>query len=267
MAKKFYTSPQFTVLVAGPGRTAFTDQIISDSSGNNRIALLQGAAGAATLQITVSDANLTSDVQAEGTVTVGIPLAGDILTIGGVPLTGFGGARTPGNDDFNVGAAVVADEIAAALNDGANSFAAIVTAASASPVVTLTAVPLGEDGNSVALASSTAQMTASGTTLVGGTTGGESTIHLGENTITSGIDWTPVNGNANASATALAAAIDGLAGYTAVALGANITITGPTGPSEIAVSVVYEGSGGNFTLTPNTSVISGTPTLGPPTIL
>lgn len=111
-------------------------------------------------------------IQAEATITVGVPLAGDTITIGGVALTGIAGARTPGLDDFNVGAAVVADEIAAAINDALNSFTAIATAASATPVVTLTAVPVGAAGNTVTLATSNpAQLVLSGATLSGGSDG------------------------------------------------------------------------------------------------
>ena len=266
MTRRFYTPGSFTVLVGTPGRTAFTNQIIMDDSGNHRIAHLQGDPGPADLQITISDANFTNTLQAGGTITVGIPLAGDTVTIGGIVLLGVAGARVPGNNDFNIGAGVVSDEIAAAINDGANFFAPFVTAVSASPVVTLTGVPIGELGNSVTLVSSTAQLVVSGAVLTGGSTGGQSSISLGEHTLTTNIDWIPVNGNANASATALAAAIDALEGFTASAIAADITIVGPTGPSELSVSVLYQGSGGNYTFTPDTDTISGTPIIGPPII-
>lgn len=267
MAKKIYAQAPFTILVAGPaGRTSFTNQLIMDSSNNNQMGHLQGTPGSSSLQITISDANFTADVQATVTLTVGAPLAGDTLTVGGVTLTGIAGARTPGNDDFNVGAAVVADEIAAALNDALNSFATLVTAASVAPVVTLTAVPAGADGNAIAVSSSTAQLVFSTPTLSGGRTGGNNTLTFGDQTVTSSVDWIPVNGNANASAIALAAAIDSLPNFSAAAIAADITVTGPTGPSEIEVSVTYTASGGNYTFTPDTKIMTGTPSVGAPII-
>lgn len=113
-------------------------------------------------------------IQATGTITVGTPLAGDTITIGGTTLTGVGAARTSGSDDFNVtgGGATAAADIAAAINDGANSFTAIVTASAAGNVVTLTAVPVGDAGNSITLATSNpTELVLSGSTLEGGSDG------------------------------------------------------------------------------------------------
>jgi len=93
--------------------------------------------------------------QSTGTATCAVVLAGETLTIGGVPLTATNGARTPGNDDFDMSSGVagtIAIDLAAAINDFFNSFAAIATAGvPVGGLVTLTAVPLGVLGDAVAL--------------------------------------------------------------------------------------------------------------------
>lgn len=117
---------------------------------------------------------------ATGTVTVNTsPLAaGDVVTIGGVPLTGVSGARTSGSDDFSVDGGTVdaiAAEIAEAIDDTANSFTAVVTASASLGVVTLTSVVPGAAGNAVTLSVTTTPpggMTASGATLTGGSSSG-----------------------------------------------------------------------------------------------
>ena len=123
-----------------------------------------------------------SNTIATGTITaVTAPLiAGDSLTIAGLPLTGVGAARTAGGDNFNALTGTVsamATEIAAAINDTENSFAASVTAVAVGAVVTLTAVTPGTAGNAVTLAVSTTPsggLTRSGANLTGG--GGVSSL-------------------------------------------------------------------------------------------
>lgn len=116
-----------------------------------------------------------SNTFAAGTVTVNTTLvAGDTITIGGLLLTGVVGARTPGSDDFDASlgtVAALAAEIAAAVNDVANSFASTATATAALGVVTLTAATPGSAGNSITLAASSTPpggFTLSGATLAGG---------------------------------------------------------------------------------------------------
>jgi len=116
-----------------------------------------------------------SAIQATGSIIVaGVPAPGVTITIGGVPLTGVAGARTPGADDFDVTGptSAIATDIAAALNDGANSFTGIVTASPVSSTIILTAVPVGVLGNAVTLATSdVVSFTLSGGALVGGVDG------------------------------------------------------------------------------------------------
>jgi len=139
------------------------------------------------------------DIKATGTVQVLAPLPGDILTIGGVPLTGVAGSRTPGSDDFDVtgGGATAAADIVAALNDGANSFTGTVTATRNGDVVILTAFAPGAVGNAVTLVSSTAQLVVSGATLQGGEDlsliGATITIHKLDGTVVTftGVSTTP----------------------------------------------------------------------------
>jgi hypothetical protein len=56
---------------------------------------------------------------------------GAVISIGGVSLLGFAGARTPGSNNFNATAgssALIAADVVAAINDGANSFSTFVQA-------------------------------------------------------------------------------------------------------------------------------------------
>lgn len=94
------------------------------------------------------------------------------------------------------------------------------------------------------------------------------TLTLGLYTVTSGEDFT-VGGGVNLTATALAAAVDGLPGFTAVAVLAVVTITGPFGPdgNDLVLEVAYTGSIANYTLSPTDGFFSGgVPDVGPPTI-
>lgn len=121
-----------------------------------------------------------ADAFASGTVTVNAaPLAtGDLVTINGVNLVGTAGNRTSGSDNFSVSGGTVdaiAAEIAAAINDPANSFAGLVTATSALGVVTIEAVTAGSGGNAITLTVTTVpagNLTASGVTLAGGGSAG-----------------------------------------------------------------------------------------------
>jgi choline dehydrogenase-like flavoprotein len=101
---------------------------------------------------------------------------GATLTIGGTTLTPAGGARTPGNDDYDntlLSVAAIADEIAAAINDAANSFAGSVTASSDGvDTVTTTAAVGGVAGNSITLVSGLpGEIAVGGATLTGGAEG------------------------------------------------------------------------------------------------
>lgn len=117
-----------------------------------------------------------SNTFATGTITVvTAPLAaGDLVTIGGTPLTGVAAARTPGSDDFNASlgtTTALAAEIAAAINDTANSFATLVSATASGSTVTLEAVTPGAGGNAITLSVTTVPpggLTVSGANLSGG---------------------------------------------------------------------------------------------------
>ncbi len=95
------------------------------------------------------------------------------------------------------------------------------------------------------------------------------TLRLGEFVLVSGEAFT-VAGTAADSATALAAAIDMLPGFSAAAVGALITITGPSGPNGNAVlfDAVYAGAVQNYTLAPTSGHLTGgEPSIGPPVIV
>lgn len=120
-------------------------------------------------------------VAATGSVTVNVAAltVGDIITIGGNPLVGVGGARTPGSDDFDVtlGSAILtAGELTAAINDFSNSFATSVVATdNLDGSFTLTAINPGSAGNLITLATTlttSTDVTLSGSSLSGGSDGG-----------------------------------------------------------------------------------------------
>lgn len=116
-------------------------------------------------------------VAASGTITVNNTLAaGDTVTINGHTLTGFAGARTPGANNFNATLGTtnaLATEIAAALNDAANAFAADIIATANLNAISVSAVTPGPGGNDYGLAAVTApagRISVSGASLSGGYT-------------------------------------------------------------------------------------------------
>jgi hypothetical protein len=126
---------------------------------------------------------------ASGTVLVdpALPAPGDTVVINGLPLTAVAGA--PAVDQFQIGADefTTAANIAAAINDPANSFDSLVTASSgATDTVTIRAVVAGAAGNAITLSTTGTALTASAATLTGGvdTTGKptQSTVYRHGNT-------------------------------------------------------------------------------------
>ena len=117
-----------------------------------------------------------ADSFAAGTLTVNTaPLAsGDTVTINGVALTGVATVRVSGSNNFSTLGGTpdaLAGELAAAINDPANSFASLVVATVVGAVVTLTAITAGAVGNAITLVVATAPaggITESGATLTGG---------------------------------------------------------------------------------------------------
>lgn len=163
--------PRITAAAAGP-TISIEDTALSTPENVVLQNLIVRNTTAADVCIAVTGAG----TYASGTVTVvTAPLAAaDNITIGGTPLTGVSGARTSGNDDFSIDPATpgaMAIEIAAAINDTSNSFAATVEAAASGAVVTVTAVTPGAGGNAITLTVSTTPaggLTVSGATLTGG---------------------------------------------------------------------------------------------------
>lgn len=95
------------------------------------------------------------------------------------------------------------------------------------------------------------------------------TIYIGDYTFTSGVDYV-VGGTVNDTATAIAAAIDGINGYTANAVGDVVTVSAPPGPNgnNVLADAEYTGTVQNFTFAPNTWYMAGgEPYVGPPVIL
>ena len=111
------------------------------------------------------------DTKATGTLTVNLSPATANITLGTQVLTAAA-ARISGSDNYNgtLGStALIAADIAAAINDPNNSFQSTCTAAVTAPsVVTVTAVPLGTLGNAVAFSSSDGTVSASGVGFLAG---------------------------------------------------------------------------------------------------
>lgn len=184
-------------------------------------------------------------VQATASATVTANPATAVLTIGGTALTPAAGPRTPGNDDYDntLGSpALIAANIVAAINDPANSFAAIATASNAGGgSIDLEAVPVGALGNAVTLTSSAGTITVSGPTFSGGLDPDEST------------------------ALGFAQAISTFEGYSAVAAGNVITVEGLTGPIGNETAFYATGiSPGNLVFSPDNRRMAGAePFIGP----
>jgi len=94
-----------------------------------------------------------------------------------------------------------------------------------------------------------------------------SRITLGNIELIEGIHW-EIAGNVNDTATNLADAIgaslnDGITGFSAVAVDADVTITGPNGPQDIVLELVDYTE--NLSLEPSTGVMSeGSPSITGP---
>lgn len=128
------------------------------------------AAGGVCVSITGAGTYASASV----TVVTAPLAAGDTVTIGGTVLTGIVGARVSGSDNFSVDSTTpgaMAIEIAAAINDSANSFVATVEASASGAVVTITATTPGTGGNAITLAVATSPsggLTVSAANLSGG---------------------------------------------------------------------------------------------------
>ena len=99
-------------------------------------------------------------------------------------------------------------------------------------------------------------------------TTGEARLVIGDVTLVSGLDFVQA-GSTALTAVNVAAAIDALTGFTAIAVGSDVNIEGPAGPfgGEITFRALYAGTITNFTLTPTTGLFTiGAPTLNGPII-
>jgi len=196
-------------------------------------------------RLSTNDFQIGTAVQALATVAVMVNPSTATLTVGGQALTPAAGARTPGNNDYNntLGSpALIAADIAAAINDPLNAFGAIATATTTGGgFLELAAVPSGAAGNAVTLASSNGTITISGATFAGGLDPDEST------------------------AANLTAAINTCPGYSATASSNVVTVEGLSGPIGNETAFYSTGaSPGNFTFSPENLRMAGAePFIGP----
>ena len=96
-------------------------------------------------------------------------------------------------------------------------------------------------------------------------TTGLTKLYLGVYELLADVDYV-TGGGLNATATNIAAAISRLRGFTALAVGPVVTVTGPTGPDggTIPFYAVYGGSVTNYTFTPADGYLTvGAPVIGP----
>lgn len=93
--------------------------------------------------------------------------------------------------------------------------------------------------------------------------GNGSVLTLGEVTLVEGIHWAVDVANVNKTAANLATAINNLSGFSASAVGAEISIEGDTGVPNIAFKVVANTN--NLTLAPETGTMTnGSPSIAAP---
>lgn len=95
--------------------------------------------------------------------------------------------------------------------------------------------------------------------------GNGSVLTLGKVTLVEGLHWEVAVADVNATAANLATAIDNLSGFSASAVGAEISIEGDTGVPNIAFKVVANTD--NLTLDPETGTMTnGSPSIAAPSI-
>jgi hypothetical protein len=95
-------------------------------------------------------------IHSSNTMTIGAPIAADTITLSGNVLLGVGVPRTPGADDFDVtgGGALVAADIASAINDPLNSFSNLFFATNEGVVVFVYALAEGTAGDGLSISTS-----------------------------------------------------------------------------------------------------------------
>lgn len=184
------------------------------------------AAIAATGQITLTT-NVLAAVAATGSFTVAsVPSDGDTVTVGGTVITFR--AASPGANEVLIGGTVnaTASALAPVINALAN-----VSAVASGASVNITAATAGTTGNSITLATSSANVTRSGATLTGGTAAHTVTVAGSTFTFVStapGAAEVQQGGTTTVSATNLAAKLTALATVNAASAAAVVTVTAAT---------------------------------------
>ena len=198
-------------------------------------------------QLSTYDVPPPGAVQATASLMVLANPATAVITIGAANLTPAVGPRTPGNDDYDstLGSpALIAADIAAAINDPFNSFTALAVAYySGGATVQLEAVPVGAAGNAVVLASSDLL-----------------TVAVSSPTFTGGLD--PEENYALFLSQVITASCPP---FIAGAMGNVVLVSGPVGPIGNETAFYPTGaSPGNFTFSPDNLRMSGAePFIGP----
>jgi len=178
--------------------------------------------------VTVNGTVLTAKQHyAKGTATFSAADAGDNITIGATTFVGTTGAVTPGAATYSVdtGNTEAATSLAAQVNAHAVA-STVVTASSASAVVTLRAVASGTAGNSIVLTSTDGtDLAVSGS----GTLSGATAV---------GADQFDMSGTDAQTATSLAAAVNANATLAAI-------VTAQAATNVCTIRAIAAGTGGN----------------------
>lgn len=98
---------------------------------------------------------------------------------------------------------------------------------------------------------------------------GDALLYLGAYELVSALHYA-IGGDVNVTATNIAAAIDNLEEFAAVAAGPVVSIDGPVGlaGTEVTLEAVFEGTIANYTLAPTFGLMTeGSPHFGTPTVL
>lgn len=205
-------------------------------------------ATASTGTLTIANTDVGSTAATGSLVVIAQPTAGDTFGVDGTTFTFV--ASGASGDEVNIGGStgVTASNMRSKINALANVSAAVST-----DTITITALVGGTGGNSIAIAnpSNGASITRSASSLSGGID--PDTITIGDETLEYETDISD-SGSTNSIATATAAAIDALDGFTAVSASDVVTITS-VALGEDTNLIALENTGGN--VTPSGATLTG----------
>lgn len=247
--------PPPNVQVVSPFLVGVLDVRWDDPSTLNTGPTTTVASAGATVTVDGTPLVLTAST---GTITVtSAPIpAGTTITVDSIALTAVSGPRTPGDDDFDgsLGTpALIAADLADAINDGTLFGFGIVSATVVDNVITLEAIVEGDAGNSIVLSTVSNDILLSGATMTGGSDA--DTISIGLVTLsavvgarTSGAQDFSVGPTSYDTAESISAAINDEANHVSF-------VTSTADGDEVAITAAIPGSDGNAISLSTTSTV------------